>query len=165
MGGTANFLLLAVWACPVGHWKELNYIGHAFEAVKWHNRWFNHELQTVICGDFNSNAIFDHGRMKRNHTAVVTMLEDKNVLSAYHTFFSEELGAETEPTYYSWHRKSRPFHIDYVFLPREWIPTAKLLWARMGNGEGPVTMSRSSWTFLPTPQSVYFSLNDEMLSL
>jgi endonuclease/exonuclease/phosphatase family metal-dependent hydrolase len=80
----------------------------------------------VICGDFNSNAIFDHARKKRNHTAVVAMLEQRNLLSAYHAFFSEEHGEETKATHYFWHRKSRPFHIDYVFLPRQWIPTAKV---------------------------------------
>lgn len=65
-------------------------------------------------------------RKKRNHTAVVPMLEQKNLLSAYHAFFSEEHAEETRPTHYFWHRKSRPFHIDYVFLPHKWIPSAKV---------------------------------------
>lgn len=124
--GATNFLLLAVWACPVGQVKQLNYIGQVFEAIKRHNGWFSDGLPTVICGDFNSNAIFDHGRKKRNHTAVVTMLEQRSLLSAYHTFFSEEQGEETRPTHYFWYRKSRPFHIDYVFLPSKWIPSAKV---------------------------------------
>jgi hypothetical protein len=75
--GTTDFLLLAVWACPVGQVRELNYIGQVFEAIRGHKRWFSYGLPTVICGDFNSNAIFDHGRKKRNHTAVVAMLEQR----------------------------------------------------------------------------------------
>jgi exonuclease III len=121
--GALDFLLLAVWACPVGQVRELNYIGQVFEAIKRHGGWFRDELPTVICGDFNSNTIFDHGRKKRNHTAVVEMLKQRNVLSAYHAFFSEQQGDESRPTYYFWHRKSRPFHIDYVFLPGKWIPS------------------------------------------
>ena len=124
--GAIDFLLVAVWACPVGQVKELNYIGQVYEAIKKHNHWFSDHLPTVFCGDFNSNATWDRARKKRNHTAVVTMLEQKDVLSAYHAFFSEEHGEETKPTHYFWHRKSKPFHIDYVFLPRKWIPTAKV---------------------------------------
>jgi exodeoxyribonuclease III len=123
--GDLQFLLVAVWACPAGQVKELNYIGQVFEAIKRNKPWFSDELPTVMCGDFNSNAIFDHGRKTRNHTAVVTMLQQKNIVSAYHAFFSEEHGKETRPTYYFWHRKSRPFHIDYVFLPHKWIPWIK----------------------------------------
>lgn len=124
--GATDFLLLAVWACPVGKVKELNYIGQVFEAIKRHKHWFSDGLPTVICGDFNSNAMFDHGRQTRHHTAVVAMLKERNLSSAYHAFFSEEHGAETRATYYFWHRRSRPFNIDYAFLPRNWIPSAKV---------------------------------------
>jgi exodeoxyribonuclease III len=124
--GATDFLLLAVWACPVGQVKELNYIGQVFEAIKRHNGWFSDGLPTVICGDFNSNAIFDRGRKRRTHSEVVAILKERNLSSAYHAFFSEEHGKETKPTYYFWHWKSRPFHIDYVFLPSKWIPSVKV---------------------------------------
>jgi hypothetical protein len=117
--GPLSFLLIAVWACPVGVTKERNYIGQIFEAVTRHPRWFADKQPVVICGDFNSNAIWDHGR-KRNHSAVVKLLRDRNLLSAYHAFFSEEQGQETRSTYYFWHRKERCFHIDYVFVPDSW---------------------------------------------
>jgi exonuclease III len=122
VNGPVRFLLLAVWACRVGEIRELNYIGQVFEAIKRHRNWFNTKPPTVICGDFNSNSSF-RPRKVRNHAAVVAMLEEKNILSAYHSFFSEEHGEETRPTHYFWHRESRPFHIDYVFLPRKWIPS------------------------------------------
>jgi hypothetical protein len=56
---------------------------------------------------------------------VVELLEQRNLLSAYHAFFSEQHGKETRPTYYFWHRESRPFHLDYAFLPRSWISSIK----------------------------------------
>ena len=55
-----------------------------------------------------------------NHSAVVSLLEKRRLASAYHHFFSEPQGAETQPTYYFWHHKNRPYHIDYIFLPRAW---------------------------------------------
>lgn len=121
VNGPTNFLLVAVWACPVGTVRELNYVGQLFQAVKRHKRWFSEGVPTVICGDFNSNAILDRGRKIMRHTAVVGMLAERNLLSAYHAFFSEEHGKETRPTHYLWHRESKPFHLDYIFLPRPWI--------------------------------------------
>jgi exodeoxyribonuclease-3 len=75
-----------------------------------------------MCGDFNSNTIWDRNRKIRTHSAVVKLLRDRNLFSAYHAFFSEEQGKETRPTYYFWHREDRPFHIDYTFVPGRWCP-------------------------------------------
>ncbi len=120
--GPLSFLLIAVWAGPVGNIKEKNYIGQIFEAVTRHPRWFADRQPVVIGGDFNSNTIWDEGRKTRNHSAVVRLLSDRNLVSAYHVFFSEEQGKETRPTYYFWHREDRPFHIDYIFVPTSWRP-------------------------------------------
>jgi exonuclease III len=119
--GPRSFLLLSVWACPVGGVREKNYVGQIYEAIVRHSKWFYGNVPTVICGDFNSNTIFDPGRKKRTHSTVVQLLAEKGLTSAYHAFFSENQGAETRPTYYFWHRKERRFHIDYIFVPRDWI--------------------------------------------
>lgn len=74
----------------------------------------------ILCGDFNSNKLWDDHRKTHNHSAVVSLLEQRGLLSAYHHFFSEPQGHETRPTYYFWHRQNRGYHIDYVFLPRAW---------------------------------------------
>jgi exonuclease III len=118
--GPDPFLLIAVWATQVGTVREANYVGQIYEAILRHPRWFQGDVPTVIGGDFNSNAIFDARRRKRNHSAVVRMLADRDLVSAYHAVFSEEHGAESRPTYYFWHRQDRPFHLDYIFLPRAW---------------------------------------------
>ena len=119
--GPLDFLLLSVWACPVGTSREHNYVGQTYDAIVRHPRWFGETLPTVICGDFNSNPIFDPGRKKKTHSAVVRLLADRGLASAYHEFFSEPQGAESRPTYYFWHRRERSFHIDYIFLPRTWM--------------------------------------------
>jgi exodeoxyribonuclease III len=119
--GPRNFLLLPVWACPVGTTREQNYVGQIYDAIVRHPRWFAEDLPTVICGDFNSNTIFDPGRKKKTHSSVVRLLDERGLTSAYHEFFSETHGAETKPTYYFWHREERSFHLDYIFVPREWM--------------------------------------------
>jgi exonuclease III len=119
--GPCDFLLLCVWACPVGREREKNYVGQTYEAVIRHPDWFTRDIPTVICGDFNSNTIFDPGRKVRKHSTVVQLLSDRGLRSAYHAFFSEDHGKETRPTYYFWHRKERGFHIDYIFVPQGWM--------------------------------------------
>jgi exonuclease III len=120
--GPVSFLLIAVWAGQVGNVKERNYIGQVFEAVTRHPRWFSRNQPAVICGDFNSNAIWDRSRKTRNHSTVVKLLRERKLVSAYHTFFSEEQGEETRPTHYFWYREDRCFHIDYIFVPEVWSP-------------------------------------------
>jgi exodeoxyribonuclease-3 len=118
--GPLEFLLLAVWAGRVGDDKETNYVGQIHEAVVRHPNWFAGARPTVICGDFNSNTIFDHGRKRLTHSRLVQLLADRGLVSAYHSFFSEDQGKESRPTHYFWCREERPFHIDYIFLPVIW---------------------------------------------
>lgn len=56
----------------------------------------------------------------KNHTEVVRLLNQHGLTSAYHAFYGETQGAESRPTHYFWHKKQRPFHIDYVFVPSSW---------------------------------------------
>jgi exonuclease III len=119
--GPQEFLLIAVWACPIGRVREFNYVGQTYEALIRHPRWFADGRPVVVCGDFNSNTSLDPGRKIRKHSAVVDLLVRKGIVSAYHSFFSEQHGAETRPTYYFWHRQERPFHLDYIFLPCSWM--------------------------------------------
>lgn len=118
--GPQDFLLLSVWACPIGAQREKNYVGQIYEAIVRHPRWFNGNFPTLICGDFNSNTIFDPGRKKRTHSKIVQLLAERGLTSAYHSFFSEDHGGETRPTHYLLFQKHRPFHLDYIFLPKTW---------------------------------------------
>jgi exonuclease III len=119
ISGPANFLLIAVWASQVSKNPKDNYIVQVHRAVKANPGWFNGQ-PVVLCGDFNSNAIWDKKRKEGNHSAVVKFLADRNIVSAYHHFFLEDHGRETRPTHYLWHHENRSFHIDYVFLPENW---------------------------------------------
>jgi len=119
-GGECEFLLIAVWTMLVQGSLPRSYIGQLYEAVVNNPQWFAGK-PTILCGDFNSNKIWDDMRKKTgNHSTAVSALEKHRLASAYHHFFSESQGQETQPTYYFWHHKDRGYHIDYVFLPNEW---------------------------------------------
>jgi exonuclease III len=119
--GPEDFLLIAVWASAVGTLREMNYVGQTYEALIRHPKWFSGGCPVVMGGDLNSNSSLDPGRKIRQHRRVVELLARRGIVSAYHSYFGEEHGAETRPTYYFWHREPRPFHLDYIFLPRSWM--------------------------------------------
>jgi hypothetical protein len=118
-GGGYDFLLIAVWTMLIKGNLARSYIGQLSEAIANNPQWFTGN-PTIVAGDFNSNKIWDDKRDKANHSTVVGALEKHRLASAYHHFFSESQGQETQPTYYFWHHKNRPYHIDYVFLPQHW---------------------------------------------
>jgi hypothetical protein len=133
-GGGCDFLLVAVWTMPVHGSQRRSYIGQLYQAIVSNPQWFASK-PSIVCGDFNSNKLWDHARPNTrrqngkqktgNHSSVVSLLEKRRLASAYHHFFSESQGQETQPTYYFWHHKERPYHIDYVFLPRQWVSQLK----------------------------------------
>ena len=54
----------------------------------------------------------------------VRILDDLNIVSAYHSVTGEPHGKETIPTLY-WRdrREDGPtYHIDFCFIPRNWVP-------------------------------------------
>jgi hypothetical protein len=119
VGGSCDFLLVAVWAMPIERDRAASYIGQVYDAVVKHPQWFRGN-KVIVAGDFNSNKFWDEKREGCNHSAVVRQLRKYGLVSAYHRFFSERQGAETRPTYYFWHHQDRGYHIDYVFFPKRW---------------------------------------------
>jgi exodeoxyribonuclease-3 len=118
-GAAVDFNLLAIWACPVGTKRADNYIGEVHRCLVEHCGWLT-EAPVVAAGDFNSNVQWDANRPGRNHTEVVHLLEAHGAISAYHPHHGEKQGAETQPTSYLYRHQDKPFHIDYVFVPKSW---------------------------------------------
>ena len=118
------FTLLAVWACRTGIKKAENYIGQVYQALISHPEWFD-GTPVVLAGDLNSNKIWDPERVVGNHSDVVNILAERGLVSGYHEFFGEAQGAESRPTIYFYRHADRPFHIDYIFIPREWATRLK----------------------------------------
>ena len=86
-------------------------------------------LQTapaVVLGDFNANAIWDNARRPTDFSRVAARLAGEfGLVSAYHARSGEAFGSESQATHYFWRRRTRPFHLDYCFLPERWIESVR----------------------------------------
>ncbi|MEM9012818.1 MAG: hypothetical protein AAGE18_16440 [Pseudomonadota bacterium] len=81
----------------------------------------------IVGGDWNSNVIWDRPGWRINHIKKVRLLEELGLVSVYHALRGEAQGEEREPTHY-WRdrREDGPtYHIDHVFLPRDWLPLVR----------------------------------------
>lgn len=117
--GPVSFLLLAVWMKGKGPDRYVRGLNRAVDAC----RALIRKHPTVVMGDFNSNAIWDHEHPAgMNHSALVDRLHGHGLISAYHAARNEPHGEESEPTFYFYRRKSIPYHLDYCFLPQAWLP-------------------------------------------
>jgi exodeoxyribonuclease-3 len=113
------FTLIAVWACAVGAKRADRYIGQVYQALIAQPEWFIGN-PVVLAGDLNSNRIWDAHRLVGNHSDVVKFLDERGLVSVYHEHFGEPQGEETRRTMYLFRHEDKPFHIDYIFIPREW---------------------------------------------
>jgi exonuclease III len=114
--GPASFLLLAVWS--KGQQRH-PYVEAVVKAVRLYRHLFTQPV--VLMGDLNSNTFWDAGHADdRSHSALVRILSELGLVSAYHAFRNEPHGSESQPTYYFQWKETRPFHIDYCFIPAAW---------------------------------------------
>lgn len=72
------------------------------------------DLPTVVAGDFNASRSDAHLHNVRRLMAL-------GLISAYHRFKGvEHTGEEADPTSYFLWQPSRPYHMDFVFVPESW---------------------------------------------
>ena len=112
-----SFNLLGVWAMP----KYVEMIHDYFDA---NPDLFNDNL--VICGDFNSNVIWNNEHKSKDkegnnkdQTNLNKKLNKKGLFSAYHDLTSEKQGKETQYTFYLNWNLDKPYHIDYVYTAKD----------------------------------------------
>lgn len=122
--GPQRFNLLAVWAQNASAGITRKHQPGPLRLGLTRYREFLEASPSVIAGDWNNNAIWDRPGWRINHMTKVRVLEEINLVSAYHERTGEQQGEETIPTHY-WRdrRKDGPtYHIDFVFVPRNWLP-------------------------------------------
>ena len=77
-------------------------------------------MPVVAAGDFNvSPGVV--GMKKAAPLFLQRMRDELGLVSAYHHVRGEAPGAETRATYYHQRNESKPFHIDYCFVPETWL--------------------------------------------
>ena len=120
-----SFNLLGVWAMSpyvemIHDYFDVNY------------KVFDENL--IICGDFNSNAIWnDEHKTKdnydndKNQTNLNVKLNNKGLFSVYHELNNEEQGEETNATFFQTRHLNQPYHIDYVYAKKDLISEFEIL--------------------------------------
>ena len=109
--------LIAVWTLERKAPFKYSYIGQF-----WHYMNLNRSRigsDTVICGDFNSNKIWDKKRREGNHSDCVHALSKLGLDSLYHFSTGDLQGQERLPTFFLHRHLTKPYHIDHVFAHRE----------------------------------------------
>lgn len=116
--------ILAVWTKQANS-PTFKYIGQVWKYLQLNNAKFV-ENKPFLIGDFNSNAIWDVWDRWWNHSDVVGELSELGNQSLYHHQYTEKQGSEKTPTFYMHRKLSKPYHIDYVFLPEGYLLSAVL---------------------------------------
>lgn len=87
----------------------------------------NFDKNTIIIGDFNSNAIWNKHHKQRNHSKVVEELEKIGLKSVYHYIFNEQQGKETHGTFYMHKDINKQYHIDHCFANIKLVKNYEIL--------------------------------------
>jgi exodeoxyribonuclease-3 len=127
VSGPVEFLLLAVWVMHnravtriqerPNRWQMLQAL-EAYEPLLRSQR-------CVVAGDFNNAVRWDGPRKSSNHSSAVEKLSDLGLVSAYHTRSVASQGEEPDPTLFWMRHRDSPYHIDYIWLPKAWVPGLK----------------------------------------
>jgi endonuclease/exonuclease/phosphatase (EEP) superfamily protein YafD len=106
----ARFRFVGFWAMTPSYAK-LSYTRQGTQLVTWLP---DDGVPTIVAGDFNASKSSPHLRN-------VAKLNERGLVSAYHHFHGKRHEDQEEhPTSYWRWDPERPFHMDFVFAPREW---------------------------------------------
>jgi endonuclease/exonuclease/phosphatase family metal-dependent hydrolase len=73
-------------------------------------------------GDLNSGTrLYGERLPSKGHLRIVSALADLGLVSAYHKFHRFEHGHEAHRTYRHNSKASQPWHIDFCFVPANWV--------------------------------------------
>jgi endonuclease/exonuclease/phosphatase family metal-dependent hydrolase len=91
---------------------------------KYHD--FLRTAPSILVGDFNSHPRWDGSDSGANHSVLEARLRDEfGLVSAFHRHAAKS-GVKEEPAtlYWQWNR-GRQYHIDYCFIPEDWVPSIR----------------------------------------
>jgi len=118
--GAVPFNLLAIWAKPSK--QRPIYVNTLFRGIEAYRN-FIKAAPTVVLGDLNTARYLS---ANDSHMRFVRLLHDEfGLVSAYHHYYNVAHGHEVHNTYFDRTKKSKPFHIDYCFIPESWLPSLK----------------------------------------
>jgi hypothetical protein len=107
----------------VGVWvkKRIDYVKPTLRALEALQE-FIIASPTFVLGDFNQSVNFDKGcGPGRRFQDVLSAFDKMKMGSAWHACRGEVHGVESRPTFHLNHKAHLPFHIDYAFVPRNYV--------------------------------------------
>lgn len=113
ISNTYNVMLFAIWANNASD-PDGQYVTQVWKAIHHYSRQIKGK-QTILAGDFNSNAIWDRKSRIGNHSDVVAKLANKGIKSCYHHHHNQAHGREAHPTFFLYKHEDKPYHLDYCF--------------------------------------------------
>jgi endonuclease/exonuclease/phosphatase family metal-dependent hydrolase len=114
VSGPVSFTALGIWS------QGPRYVDDVLRTLTA----YRHVLRSgpaVVMGDLNSGTNLNTKQSpSRGHSRILAALAELGLVSAYHAFYGVEHGHETHPTYRHQRNPSKPWHIDFCFVPRDW---------------------------------------------
>jgi hypothetical protein len=113
--GPVSFTALGIWS------QGPRYVDDVMRTLKAYDRVLR-SGPAVVMGDLNSGTNLNTRQSpSKGHSRILDALADLGLVSAYHAFQNVQHGYETHPTYRHNHKPSRPWHIDFCFVPAGWV--------------------------------------------
>ena len=109
--------VVGLWACP--EQKGRSYGAEVHSTIDVYERLLRSQ-RCVFAGDFNMSL----GGEADRRLGVTKRLDELGYTSAYHAFHAADFGSEPA-TYFHQFKRDKPFHIDLVFVPTEWVPAIR----------------------------------------
>jgi endonuclease/exonuclease/phosphatase family metal-dependent hydrolase len=112
--GPISFTAIGVWGQKPNYAEDVMRTLDAYDGVL-------RSEQSVVMGDLNSGTnLKQAGQPSRGHSRILARLAELGLVSAYHVSHNVEHGYETHPTYRHQRKRSKPWHIDFCFVPADW---------------------------------------------
>jgi endonuclease/exonuclease/phosphatase family metal-dependent hydrolase len=114
VSGAASFTALGIWS------QGPRYVDDVMRTLKAYDRVLR-SGPAVVMGDLNSGTNLNTRQSpSKGHARILAALADVGLVSAYHRFHGVEHGREMHPTYRHQRNPSKPWHIDFCFVPVGW---------------------------------------------